>query len=175
MKRFFLLSILTLFAFNIYSQDIKAQDLKATNTWLKLGLNLGIPLGGLADVSTVNYGPEISIQYLKTKAFGIGLTAGYNLFTGKDPVENFSTLPLAVLFRYYPESTGFFSGLEVGYAFINNVSGTSGGTYTKPHIGWHTDNWNFTAYYSYILTEDEVVNFETIGVGVSYNLRFKPN
>ncbi len=163
--------------FSLSSLSVFAQefDPKASNTWFKIGLNAGVPINGLAETSTFTFGPEISLQYLKTRALGIGGAIGLNYYLAKDNAENFSTIPVAALFRFYPESTGFFTGIELGYAFITKVAGTSGGAYVKPHLGWHTDNWNFTAHYSYILTESELADFETIGVGISYNLRFKGN
>lgn len=172
MKRLTLIFLCSFAFTSMNSQDIDFSKINSSNTWFKLGLNIGVPVGDLADASSLSIGPEISVQYLKTKAVGIGLKAGYTHYVAKDDLDDFSSIPLAFLFRYYPESTGFFAGFELGYAFINNIEGTSGGPVTRPHIGWHTDNWNFFGYYNHIVTEDEIPDFQSVGLGVTYNLRF---
>ncbi|MFY0644245.1 MAG: hypothetical protein JXR19_07245 [Bacteroidia bacterium] len=172
MKRLTNLLILCACILFANAQDIKLKDVNSSNTWFKLGLNAGVPVADVADVSSFALGVDLSVQYLPTKAYGYGLKAGYTNYFGKDPAEDFSAIPLAVLFRFYPESTGFFAGAEVGYAFLNNVAGTSGGWTYRPHIGWHTDNWNFFGYFDHIMTEENVSDIQTVGLGVTRNVRF---
>lgn len=160
-----------------FAQDLKVSDLKnvnSSNTWFKLGLNAGLPIGDLANSGKFAPGVDLSVQFLKTKAYGYGIKIGYTHFVPKETnQESFSAIPIAALFRFYPESIGLFAGLEAGYSFIQNVEGTSGGFSARPQIGWHTDNWNFFAYYDYISTEEDVIDFQTIGLGATYNLRWK--
>ena len=172
MKRLSQLIIICFCAGVIYAQDVKLKNINSSNTWFKLGLNAGVPVGDIGDFSSFALGVDLSVQYLPTKAYGYGLKAGYTNYFGKDPAEDFSAIPLAVLFRFYPESTGFFAGAEVGYAFLNNIVGTTGGWTYRPHIGWHTDNWNFFAYYDNIVTEENVLDIQTVGLGVTRNVKF---
>ena len=175
MKYKLILIILTL-SFCAQAQDISVKDLKninGSNTWFKIGINLGLPVSDLANVSSFAPGVDLSVQYLKTKAYGYGLKVGYTHYTAKNASdEDFSAIPLALLFRFYPETTGFFGGLEVGYAFINNLAGTSGGVMARPQIGYHTDNWNFFVYYDHTVTEETVIDLQTLGLGLTYNLRW---
>ena len=177
MRKIFLGITMCCFALLLSAQDIGVSDIKkinGSNTWFKLGINLGIPVGDLGDASNFAPGVELSVQYLKTKAYGYGLKVGYTHYLAKNAnVEDFSAIPIAALFRFYPESTGFFGGLELGYAFINNVPGTNGGIIGRPQVGYHTNNWNFFGYYDYISTEEDIIDFTTMGLGVTYNLRWK--
>jgi hypothetical protein len=167
------LIVLFLLASEIGFAQVDLSKVNKDNTWLKLGVNVGLPIADLKASHGYVVGLDASVQFLETKASGIGLKAGLLNYTGKDLVENIVVIPLAVLYRHYPESTGFFAGLEAGYGLINNFPGTEGGIYVRPHAGLHTDNWNFLLYYDHVTTEENVANIQAIGVGVLYNLRFK--
>src|SRR5690606_10135347 len=57
-----------------------ASEINTRNSWLKAGLNAGIPFADLADVSSVVGGVEIKGQLMSTKNLGLGLSSGYNHF-----------------------------------------------------------------------------------------------
>jgi len=173
MKNLFTLFVLLAIALSTVAQEVDLSKANNSNTWFKLGVNAGLPVADLSNFSSYTVGPELTVQYLHTKAFGLGLKAGYTFYKGKGTTSDFSTIPLAVLFRFYPENTGFYAGIDLGYAFINDFPGTSGGFMTRPHLGWHTYYWNFFGYYNHIVTEDLVPDLKTIGLGISYNLRAK--
>lgn len=177
MKKLNVLILTILFSFQLNAQDIGIDDLKnvdGSNTWFKIGVNAGLPIGDLASISSFAPGIDLNVQYLKTKAYGYGIKIGYTHYIAKDPIkEDFSAIPIAALFRFYPESVGLFGGLELGYAFINNLPGTNGGVVARPQLGYHTNDWNYFAYYDYISTEETVIDFQTIGIGLTYNLRWK--
>lgn len=81
-----------------FAQDV---NINAKNSWLKLGLNAGIPVGDAADASSFALGLDLRGQYLVTPHFGIGLTSGYNHFFGKDGADDFGLVPVAAFGRYY--------------------------------------------------------------------------
>ena len=172
MKKLIVITIL-LFSLSAYSQvDLSKVD--KSNTWFKVGINAALPIGDLAKGYSAGLGLDASVQFLETKASGIGLKAGYINYFGKDPVDNMGLIPLAVLYRFYPESTGFFAGLEVGYAVILNNPVVDGGVHARPHLGWHTDDWNFYGYYDYTsIGETGVNDFQAIGIGVTRNIKIK--
>ncbi len=172
-KRFLTMLLLLGICYSGHGQNIKLKDLNSSNTWLKVGLNAGIPIGDISDVSSFTLGLDANVQFLRTKAYGIGLKAGYVHYFAKENFESFGMIPLAVLFRFYPKSSGIFFGLEAGYAFANNLDGFDGGAYFRPHIGWHTDSWNIFAYYDHIVGNDLVGDIKTIGLGATYNIYFK--
>lgn len=83
-------------------------------------------------------------------------------------------LPVAAMFRFYPESKGWFAGLELGYAFVNGLDRTTGGYFGRPQLGLYSDDWNFFAYYdTVILQEGQGGNLNALGLGITYKLRFK--
>ncbi len=151
--------------------DFKKAD--ETNTWLKFGINTALPITDLSKTNSFGIGVDASLQFLETKASGIGVKVGYLNYFGKDSNPDVGVLPLALMFRYYPESAGWFAGLELGYAFVNGLEGTSGGYFGRPQIGLHYDYWNFFAYYDLILPkETDMIDLQAIGIGVTYNVRF---
>jgi len=152
--------------------DIKKANV--SNTWLKFGLNTALPISEFNSKNSFGLGLDLSIQFLETKASGIGLKAGYLNYFGRSTNGNVQAIPLALMFRYYPESKGWFAGFELGYAFLNGLQGTSGGYFARPQLGLHYDFWNYFAYYDLIITEEtNVLDLSAIGLGITYNLRFK--
>lgn len=152
-------------------KTIKYKDISSKNSWFKIGLNAGVPLGDADDVSSFALGLDLKGQYLVTPNFGIGLTTGYDHFFGKDGVDDFGIIPAAAFARYYFKPKGLFLGVDFGYGFLTNVDNNSGGLYVNPQIGYHNRDWNFFAYYQNTFAENEF-DIQVLGIGATYNLRF---
>lgn len=149
-------------------------EITPRNSWLKLGANIGLPVGKAADYSSFIAGVELKGQLMETKHVGIGLTTGYNHFFAKDNVADFGTLPLGAFIRAYPRRSGFFAGLDAGYSFITGVSNAKGGIYLKPQLGYHNYNWNFFGFYNSIFRSTaNGGEIASAGIGATYNIRFK--
>src|SRR6185312_4326751 len=86
----------------------RPEDINSKNSWLKVGVNAGVPFGQLAETSTFTLGAELKGQLMTTKHLGLGITTGYNHFFPKEGFKNFGTIPLGGFIRIYPKSTGFF-------------------------------------------------------------------
>ena len=150
------------------------EEVTANNSWLKIGVNAGVPVGNAADFTSFKAGLELKGQYLVNPHFGIGLTGGYNQYFGKNNLPDFGAIPVGGLLRYYAKSSGFFIGLDGGYTFLTNANNADGGAFIKPQLGYHNYNWNYFAYYNSILrSQASGDNISDVGVGVSYNIRFK--
>jgi hypothetical protein len=147
-------------------------DINPRNSWLKLGINGGVPVGDTSDFSSFALGADLRGQYLVTAHFGIGLTVGYNNYFGKDDFDDFGLVPVAGFARYYFQKEGVFLGLDAGYGFLTNTDDNSGGMYINPQIGYHNPNWNIYAFYQNTFAENDI-DIQMVGVGVSYNIRFK--
>lgn len=153
---------------------IKASDITPKNSWLKLGANIGAPVGNAANYSSVVAGLELKGQFMETEHLGIGLTTGYNQFFGKENFSGFGTIPLGAFIRVYPSAAGFFAGLDGGYSFVTGEGSPKGGAYLRPQIGYHNYNWNFFGFYDNIFRSDlNGGNIGSVGLGVTYNVRFK--
>lgn len=152
--------------------DISKAD--KSNTWFKVGLNTALPITDLSETHNFGIGADISLQFLETKASGIGVKAGYLNYFSKSAKSDVGALPLAIMYRFYPESKGWFAGLEVGYAFLSGLEGTTGGYFIRPQVGIHNDNWNYFAYYDHITIEENgTSDLMAVGIGVTYNVRIK--
>ena len=96
--------------------DFKKAD--KSNTWLKIGVNTALPILALGETHKVGLGLDASIQFLETKASGIGAKVGYVNYFAKGTQDDVGVLPLAIMWRYYPESAGWFAGLEVAMLLL---------------------------------------------------------
>lgn len=173
MKKIVLFMFAVAISANVFSQT-QSSDVTSKNSWLKLGLNAGVPFGDLGDVSTFTLGAELKGQLMETNHWGVGLTTGYNHFFPKSGFSSFGTIPLGAFVRYYPKSTGFFAGLDLGYSFITGVPDATGGLYARPQIGYHNYNWNFFGFYNGIFrNDDNGGNLQYAGIGATYNIHFK--
>ncbi|MEO9076932.1 MAG: hypothetical protein ABI263_06505 [Gelidibacter sp.] len=147
------------------------EDISSTNSWLKIGLNAGVPMGDADDLSSLALGLDLKGQYLVTPNFGIGLASGYTHFIGKEDLSDFGLIPAAAFARYYFKPKGLFLGVDFGYGFLTNVENNDGGLYVNPQIGYHNRDWNFFAYYQNTFAENDF-DIQVLGIGATYNLRF---
>lgn len=169
---------------------VSAQNAEMTNM-LKVGANVGVAVP--SSNASANLGVDVAYQNLVTPGFGLGIATGYNHFFGKDNTVNnvtiknndFGVVPVAALFRYYPEQTGFYLGTDLGYGFIvgddkvaenATTNRPDGGFYLKPEIGWHNRNWNVALQYTKVFTGSkgdlpgQDYNVSSLGAGFSYNI-----
>ena len=152
-----------------FAQDVR--EVTSKNSWLKVGLNAGVPLGNASDRSSLAVGLDLKGQFLVTPNFGIGLATGYSHFIGKDEFSDFGVIPAAVFGRYYFKPKGLFLGVDVGYGFLTNIENNDGGLYVNPQIGYHNRDWNFFAYYQNTFAQNDL-DIQVLGIGATYNLRF---
>lgn len=172
MKKLFLVIGIALIGTSSFFAQQKDIEITPNNSWLKAGLTTGIPVGDASDVSSFNLGIDLRGQYLFNPNFAIGVASGYNHFFGKDGFEDFGVIPVAGFARYYFTPNGLFIGSDVGYGLLTNVDNNDGGLYVNPQIGYHNRDWNIYAYYQNTFAENDL-DLQTVGVGVTYNIRFK--
>ncbi|MFT3680770.1 MAG: hypothetical protein QM791_10895 [Ferruginibacter sp.] len=173
MKKLFILSSFVFVSMQMMAQAPSSNEITKKNSWLKMGLNAGVPVGDLADVSSFTLGVELKGQLMETNHVGIGLTTGYNHFFAKNNFSSFGIVPLGAFVRVYPKSEGFFAGLDGGYSIITNIQDAKGGVYLRPQLGYHNYDWNVFAYYNNIFRSNENGgNLAHVGIGATYNIRF---
>ena len=169
MKKILLVAVLLGFNSVFAQEDV---EITSDNSWLKAGIITGIPVGDASDVSSYSLGLDLRGQYLINPNIGVGVASGYNHFFGKDDIDDFGVIPAAGFVRYYFTPNGLFLGTDVGYGFLTDVENNDGGLYVNPQIGYHNKDWNFYAYYQNTFAEYDV-DVQNVGVGVTYNIRFK--
>uniref|UniRef100_UPI0040474FBD hypothetical protein n=1 Tax=Mariniflexile sp. TaxID=1979402 RepID=UPI0040474FBD len=147
-------------------------DITPNNSWFKAGITAGVPVGDASDRASFNAGLDLRGQYLVNPNLGIGIASGYSHFFAKEGFEDFGVIPVAGFIRYYFTPKGLFLGTDVGYGFLTNIDNNDGGLYVNPQIGYHNRDWNLYAFYQNTFAENDV-DLQTVGVGVTYNIRFK--
>ncbi len=144
------------------------------NSWLKIGLNAGVPVGDVSNYSSFVGGLELKGQLMETNHVGVGLTTGYDHYFPKNNAHSFGAVPLGAFIRVYPASSGFFAGLDAGYSIFTEVSNAKGGAFLKPQLGYHNYDWNVFAFYNNIFRSDaNGGNIPHVGIGATYNIRFR--
>lgn len=177
MKKLLLSLTLMMAVFATYAQTTREiEDINEDNSWLKLGLNMGIPVGDIGDYSSFAFGLDVAGQFMRTDNFGLGVATGFTkYFKNSDVVgaQDFGAIPLGLMLRYYPEPSGFFVGTDVGYTFLTGDIASDGGFYIRPQVGYHNYDWNIFAFYNQVFTSDPWADIQAIGVAATYNIRFK--
>ncbi|MGK6351546.1 hypothetical protein [Parapedobacter sp. DT-150] len=150
------------------------EDINPRNSWIKAGINVGLPIGTLADQSSVALGAEVKGQLMSTPNWGLGLTTGYTHFLPKEGYEHFGSIPAGVFARYYPTSQGFFAGTDVGYSFqTGSGSNANGGVYVRPQVGYHNRLWNIFGFYNGVFRgESNGGHLQHVGIGTTFNIMF---
>lgn len=172
--KFIILSLLSFLITNtVLAQTPDLSKVSSENTWFKVGLNAGVPLKPTS--SSFVFGLDASLQFLETKASGIGIKSGYShYFTADKNLRAIGEIPLAIMYRFYPTSTGFFTGIDVGYSFIIDSPNTKGGFMGRPHAGYHGDNWNIYGYYNIVLVQEtNQDNIHSVGIALTRNIRLR--
>lgn len=177
MKKLLLSLALMMAVFATCAQTTREiEDINEVNSWLKLGVNLGVPVGEFSKYQTFAMGLDVAGQFMRTDNFGLGVVTGFTKYFVKSDVpaaQDFSSIPLGLMLRYYPQPTGIFIGTDVGYSFLVNNTASNGGAYIRPQIGYHNYDWNLFAFYNQIFNKDPGYDVQTIGVAATYNIRFK--
>lgn len=152
-----------------FAQEV--DDITSKNSWLKIGMNTGLPVSDTNDYTSFSLGLDVKGQFLVTPNFGIGLATGYSHVFGKEGIDDFGIVPAAGFARYYFQKKGLFIGTDFGYGLLVNVDNNEGGLYVNPQIGYHNDDWNIFAYYQNTFAKHDV-DIRILGIGATYNLRF---
>lgn len=181
MKKLILCFTFFLGGLAVQAQEIRDLDqISENNSWLKLGVNLGVPVGDVNNFSSFALGLDVAAQFMRTDNYGLGVATGYtNYFTKSDVGEStgltdgFGAVPLGLMFRYYPKPKGLFVGTDVGYTFLTGANSKDGGAYVRPQIGYHNYDWNILGYYNQVFRGDPSIDIQSVGVAVTYNIRFK--
>jgi hypothetical protein len=179
-KIYFTLALLFASIVSFAQRERGLEEINNENSWLKAGLLIGAPSGDIADYSSFIFGLDLAAQFMRTDNFGLGIATGYSKYFEKSEApgyqglnDGFGALPLGLMLRYYPQPEGFFVGTDVGYTFLNGVqSSNKGGGYIRPQLGYHNYSWNIFAYYNHIFRPETTIDVQSIGIAMTYNLRF---
>lgn len=117
-----------------------------TTGGFKLGAHVGLPVGDIADYTSLNAGVDLAYTWKVAPSFDLGITTGYSHYFGKDYTYNFmgtsytveaegtGMIPIAATAQY-GFTGGFFIGADLGYAIFTQ-EGSDGGFLYQPKIGF---------------------------------------
>ncbi|MDT0644306.1 hypothetical protein RM553_15820 [Zunongwangia sp. F363] len=131
-----------------------------------LGVNVGLPVGDVEDISNFDVGADIGYLFGLADIVKVGPTAGYMHFFGEDDVDDFQFIPVGAAGRV---DLGFIvAGLDLGYG-IGVDDGNDGGFFYRPKVGFSVAMLNIVASYTNISIED---NFSvgTLNLGLEFGL-----
>lgn len=155
MKKLLLLFIFTIFGITVAHTQ---------SNW-KIGVNAGIPVGDVHDVSSFNIGGDIAYLFGVSDVFTVGPLVGYSHFFEEGDGEDFSFMPLAASGRF-SFSDAFFVGADLGYA-LGVDSGNDGGFYYRPKLGYNFGMVAIIASYAGIEVKDSGGGtFGTVNLGI---------
>lgn len=137
------------------------------NAQFYVGVNAGIPAGDASNTSSFALGLDATYMLSADEDFNYGISSGFLNFFGKDGVDDFSFIPLAMSGRYNT-SEKFMIGADVGYA-LGASTGNDGGFYYRPMVGYSIgENTTLSAFYSGVSVDG--FNASSFGVGVMFGL-----
>ena len=118
-------------------------------TGFKLGAHVGLPVGDISDLSSVNLGIDGSYMWPVAAEFNLGIASGYSAFLGKDytytipglgtytvKAKTLSLVPIAAAAQY-KISPMFSLGVDLGYGFLFGGGTSDGGFYFQPKAAYH--------------------------------------
>lgn len=123
MKKLFFIA-----AFAAASFAGKAQDESIMGLKFGLGANLGIPIGDLADISSIGAGIDLLGQYGISEQIAITADVGYTSMFGKKvntiDFPDISIIPIRAGLRFFP-SPQFFLGAKAGVGILKSKNSDS--------------------------------------------------
>ena len=161
----------------------------AQNGRFSLGAELAMPMGDFADVSGIGFGGTLRYEHPIGDAMGLGLTAGWMTFGGKDEGPSMSMIPIQAFLKYYfgEQQNGFYGMVDLGVhmssftsddvTWINPVTGQEEVLYEgetvsntdlsyAPEIGYHMANLDLGLRYQIIATEGSSTSY--LGLRIAY-------
>ena len=165
MKKLVCIAALALFGLGVNAQE-----------GLKVGINLGLPVGDAGDVSSFSIGLDAYYHWAVSDDFNAGVATGFTNAFGKSidaggfgsiDIPDVQFLPIAASGRFNA-SDMISVGADVGYA-LGISDGNDGGFYYRPMVGYGVSD-NVEVNLSYTGISLDGATWSTINLGVSFGL-----
>tara|TARA_R110002072_G_scaffold172324_5_gene326360 strand:+ start:873 stop:1358 length:486 start_codon:yes stop_codon:yes gene_type:complete len=161
MKKVLLIAAIAVFGFT----SVQAQE-----EGFKLGVNFGLPVGDIDEVSSFNAGLDVSYMFDIADSFQVGPSLGYSHYFIKSDFSDFidaiQFLPISANARFYASEDLFF-GANLGYALGIN-DGNEGGFYYRPNVGYNLGSVSLIL--SYQGVSDDGFTASSLNLGVEFGL-----
>ena len=134
----------------------------------KLGAHLGLPMGDIKDISSLNIGADVAYVWKVTDSFDAGITTGYTTYLGKDGADATGFIPVAATGQY-AIADNLFLGADLGYAvYAGSEDGAKGGVLYQPKFGYKAEK--LEVYLGYKGISQDGGTFSSVNIGVNYKL-----
>ncbi|ATL42078.1 hypothetical protein OZ664_02075 [Elizabethkingia sp. HX WHF] len=144
-----------------------------TTGQLKIGANIGIPVGDASDFSSFTMGLDAAYQWRLAENFDLGIATGYQHFFVKSDWKDAGGsdagyIPLAASAQY-SISPNFFIGADLGYGFLTGKYASGGGFYYQPKVGYQQSNWELYLGYKGVSKDSNTLG----SVNLGFNFKFR--
>ncbi|HFK5563748.1 TPA: hypothetical protein ACGZ9C_003991 [Elizabethkingia anophelis] len=144
-----------------------------TTGQLKIGANIGIPVGDASDFSSFTLGLDAAYQWRLAENFDLGIATGYQHFFVKSDWKDAGGsdagyIPLAASAQY-TVSPNFFIGADLGYGFLTGKYASGGGFYYQPKVGYQQSNWELYLGYKGVSKDSNTLG----SVNLGFNFKFR--
>lgn len=164
MKKLLLSAAIALMAITANAQD----------GMFKIGVNVGIPSGDVADAYSLNAGLDLAYLFGVSENFQVGAATGFINFFGEEveffgittEIEDAQFIPIAAAARFKLVDE-LHLGTDVGYAL--GLGDVDGGFYYRPRLGYYFTE-KFGANISYAGISVDGGTFSTFGIGFEFSL-----
>lgn len=143
----------------------------------KVGAHVGLPMGDIKDLSSVNLGVDVAYLWNVADKFSVGATTGYTTYLAKSHTissgfvtfdvkgDDAGFIPVAATAQY-SISDNLFVGADLGYAIYAGSGDGDGGVIYQPKFGYQTEKIEVYAGYKGISADG--LTFSSINVGFNY-------
>lgn len=131
----------------------------------KLGAHIGLPMGDIKDISSLNIGVDVAYVWKVADKFSAGIVSGYTTYLGKDGFDDSGFIPVAATGQY-SITDNLFLGADLGYALGISPEGNDGGFLYQPKFGYETDKFELYAGYKGISVDGGT--YSSINLGFNY-------
>jgi len=133
----------------------------------KLGAHLGLPMGDIKDMSSLNLGLDVAYTWKVADKFNAGIASGYTTYLGKDGADAAGFIPVAATAQY-GISDNLFLGADLGYGIGVSPDGIDSGFLYQPKFGYQTEKIEVYAGYKGI----SVTGGTWSSVNLGFNYKF---
>ncbi len=133
----------------------------------KLGAHLGLPMGDIKDISSLNLGVDAAYVWNVAENFSAGIASGYTNYSGKSGFDSVGFIPIAATGQF-SLSKSMFLGADLGYGIYVGSGSGDGGFYYQPKLGYQTEK--FEVYLGYKGISVDGGTFSSLNVGFNYKL-----
>jgi hypothetical protein len=131
MKKIALITLLSLFAFQVKAQETTFDP----KFRLGVGLNLGAPI---ENPYNFNLGGDVRLQYDLTRKYSLTLTTGFNNLFAKDDIKDLGYIPVKAGFKAFVLKNKLYLMGEAGAAFAVTNKYNDKSLLLSPTLGYAT-------------------------------------